>query len=270
MSVQSKKDRKNIKKLLKLVINRGLDDLYFFEPKEKFMPKRNTQFKVVNSELATIRPSKKLYIEAKNERQQRYIDLMNDIHTHVVVATGPSGTGKTLLAVSKGAEEFNDNHFDKIVITRPAVSVDEEHGYLPGDILEKMDPWMKPITDILSNYFSKQQLEYLMREEKIEVAPLAYMRGRTFKHCWVIADEMQNATREQVKMLLTRLGEGSKFILTGDLDQHDNGYEENGLAHFMDRLVHHGATDYIKYVEFTSADIERHPVVREVLEIYQD
>ena len=121
MSVQSKKDRKNIKKLLKLVINRGLDDLYFFEPKEKFMPKRNTQFKVVNSELATIRPSKKLYIEAKNERQQRYIDLMNDIHTHVVVATGPSGTGKTLLAVSKGAEEFNDNHFDKVVITRPAV-----------------------------------------------------------------------------------------------------------------------------------------------------
>jgi len=270
MSIQSKKDRKNIKKLLKLVIDRGLDDLYFFEPKEKFMPKRNASIKLIDTELATIRPSKKVAISPKNERQQYYVDLMNDVHTHIILATGPSGTGKTLLSVSKGAEEFQDRQFDKIVITRPAVSVDEEHGYLPGNVLEKMEPWMKPITDILGSYFSKQQLEYFMKEEKIEVAPLAYMRGRTFKHSWVIADEMQNATREQVKMLLTRLGEGSKFILTGDLDQHDNGYEENGLAHFMNRLAHHGATDYIKYVEFTHADIERHPVVREVLEIYED
>lgn len=270
MSFQSRKERKTIKKLLKLVINRGLDDLYFFETKEKFMPKKNTQFKLVDNDLVTIRPSKKITIEPKNERQQYYLKLMNDIHTHIIIATGPSGTGKTLLAVSKGAEEFQDRHYDRIVITRPAVSVDEEHGYLPGDILEKMDPWMKPITDILKTYFSPQQLEYFMKEEKIEVAPLAYMRGRTFKHSWVIADEMQNATREQVKMLLTRLGEGSKFILTGDLDQHDNGYEENGLAHFMSRLTTYGATDYIKYLEFTPEDIERHPVVREVLEIYEE
>jgi phosphate starvation-inducible protein PhoH and related proteins len=269
MSITSKKDRKNMKKLLKLVIDRGLDDLYFFNSKEKFMPRKTTQFKLVDNDLATIRPSKKVTIEPKNERQNYYLRLMNDIHTHIIIATGPSGTGKTLLAVSKGAEEFQDRHFDRIVITRPAVSVDEEHGYLPGDILEKMDPWMKPITDILKTYFSPQQLEYFMKEEKIEVAPLAYMRGRTFKHSWVIADEMQNATREQVKMLLTRLGEGSKFILTGDLDQHDNGYEENGLAHFMDCLVHHGATDYIKYLEFKHEDIERHPVVKEVLTIYE-
>lgn len=270
MSIQSKKDRKAIKRLLKIVVNRGLDDLYFFDSKEKFMTKRNASIKIVDTELATIRPSKKVTISPKNDKQQEYINLMNDIHTHVIVATGPSGTGKTLLAVSKGAEEFTDRQFDKIVITRPAVSVDEEHGYLPGDLLEKMDPWMKPITDILASYFSRQQLEYFMKEEKIEVAPLAYMRGRTFKHCWVIADEMQNATREQVKMLLTRLGEGSKFILTGDLDQADNGFENNGLAHFMDRLVSYGATDYIKYIEFSHADIERHPVVREVLEIYED
>ena len=270
MGLHSKKERKAIKKLLKLVVNRGLDDLYFFETKEKFMSRRNASIKLVDTELATIRPSKKIAIQAKNETQQEYINLMNNIHAHIIVATGPSGTGKTLLAASKGAEEFSDRHFDKIVITRPAVSVDEEHGFLPGDLLEKMDPWVKPITDILGSYFSKQQLEYFMKEEKIEVAPLAYMRGRTFKHCWLIADEMQNATREQVKMLLTRLGEGSKFILTGDLDQADSGFENNGLAHFMDKLVPYGATDYIKYVEFSHDDIERHPVVREVLDIYED
>jgi phosphate starvation-inducible PhoH-like protein len=130
-----------------------------------------------------------------------------------------------------------------------------------------MAPWTRPIFDIFEEYFSPDQIEYMLKDNKLEIAPLAYMRGRTFKNSFIIADEMQNATDSQMKMLLTRIGENSKLVVTGDLNQHDRGYESNGLKMFIERLLEKGSTR-IKMVTFNHKDIERHPVVEEVLRIY--
>ena len=153
------------------------------------------------------------------------------------------------------------------MVTRPAVSVDEQHGFLPGTLMEKMAPWTRPIFDVFEEYYTPDQIEYMINDNKVEVAPLAYMRGRTFKNAFIIADEMQNATDSQMKMLLTRIGDNSKIVVTGDLNQHDRGYESNGLKCFIQRLQK-AKSDKIKLVEFGNTDIERHPVVSEVLSIY--
>ena len=129
-----------------------------------------------------------------------------------------------MFAVHHAVQSFNAGDIKKIVITRPAVSVDESHGYLPGGLVDKMMPWIRPIFDIMAEYWSPQHIKWLMESELIEIAPLAFMRGRTFKESWIIADEMQNATVEQMKMILTRIGEGSRMVITGDLAQHDRGY----------------------------------------------
>ena len=154
-----------------------------------------------------------------------------------------------------------------MVVTRPAISVDEQHGFLPGTLQEKMAPWTRPIFDVFEEYYSPEQIEYMVNDNKVEIAPLAYMRGRTFKDAFIIADEMQNATDSQMKMLLTRIGDNSKIVVTGDLDQHDRGYESNGLKCFIERMKSH-TSDRIKLVEFNRSDVERHPVVSEVLGIY--
>tara|TARA_B100000809_G_scaffold140804_1_gene138354 strand:- start:195 stop:968 length:774 start_codon:yes stop_codon:yes gene_type:complete len=204
----------------------------------------------------------------RNLNQKHYINILNDWSQHIVFALGPAGTGKTMLAAHKAIQYFKSNKIDKIIITRPTVSVDEDHGFLPGDIIQKMTPWMRPILDIFYEYYTPKYVKYLLEQEKIEIAPLAYMRGRTFKYCWVLADEMQNATKSQMKMLLTRIGDGSKMVVTGDLRQHDRGYEKNGLLDFVLRLK--SDERGIKLVEFDNQDIERHPAVVEVLKVYGD
>jgi len=207
-------------------------------------------------------------IQPKNSKQSVYISLLNDLSKNYVFATGPAGTGKTLLAVEKGIEFFQRKLFDRIVITRPAVSVDEEHGFLPGSLEEKMDPWVRPILDVFKEHFSKDHIDYLIKSEKIEIAPLAYMRGRTFKYSWIVADEMQNATISQMKLLLTRLGDKSKIVVTGDLQQHDQKCL-NGLSDFINKTKDY-ETSYIGQIRFSKEDIERHPAIKEVLEIYGD
>jgi phosphate starvation-inducible PhoH-like protein len=207
-------------------------------------------------------------IQPKNHKQSIYVSLLNDLSKNYVFATGPAGTGKTLLAVEKGIEFFQRKLFDKIVITRPAVSVDEEHGFLPGSLEEKMDPWVRPILDVFKEHFTKDHIDYLVKSEKIEIAPLAYMRGRTFKYAWIVADEMQNATISQMKLLLTRLGDKSKIVVTGDLQQHDQKCL-NGLSDFINKTKDYD-TSYIGQVRFSKEDIERHPAIKEVLEIYGD
>ena len=147
------------------------------------------------------------------------------------------------------------------------MSGDEKHGFLPGTLVEKMGPWTRPMFDIFEEYYAPYQIEKMIKDNVIEIAPLAYMRGRTFKNALIIADEMQNATDSQMKMLLTRVGDCSKLMVTGDLEQHDRGYQDNGLKMFTDRLTQYHS-DMIGVVEFSSDEVERHPVVSEVLNIY--
>lgn len=207
-------------------------------------------------------------VKAKNANQELYLNYLNDFSKNYVFATGPAGTGKTLLAVEKGIEFFERKLFNKIIITRPAVSVDEEHGFLPGTLEEKMDPWVRPIMDVFKEHFSKEHIDYLIKTEKIEISPLAYMRGRTFKNAWIVADEMQNATISQTKLLLTRLGDNSRIIITGDLQQNDQK-NLNGLQDFLQKEKK-VKSSYISTIAFKSSDIERHPAIKDILHIYGD
>ncbi len=159
--------------------------------------------------------------------------------------------------------------YEKIIFTRPSVSVDEDLGYLPGTLEEKMAPWVRPIYDILYNFLSTKEISTLIEEKFIEISPLGYMRGRTFKNCWIIADEMQNATVSQMKMLLTRLGENSRIVITGDLDQYDRKDDINGLDDFL-RKFKKKRSSSISSVEFNNEDILREEVVKEVLNIYSN
>jgi phosphate starvation-inducible PhoH-like protein len=212
---------------------------------------------------------KHVNIIPKNLTQEDYLEMLDDHNKAIVFAMGPAGTGKTMLGVLAAIDAMKNGHCDKIVITRPAVSVDEQHGFLPGTLVEKMAPWTRPIFDVMEEYWSPNEIENMIAENIIEIAPLAYMRGRTFKNAWIVADEMQNATPSQMKMLLTRIGDNSKIVVTGDLAQHDRGYENNGLKDFV-VLLKKKQSPMIGVVEFQRKDVERHAAVSAVLEIYGD
>ena len=216
-------------------------------------------------------PNKKqrVILHPRNNNQAIYLQKLQDESKNIVFAIGPAGTGKTLLAVQNGIRQFQEGKVDKIIVTRPAVSVDEDLGFLPGTLNEKMAPWTRPIFDVLGEYYSQKDVETMLYENVIEISPLAYMRGRTFKNAYIIADEMQNATQNQMKMLLTRLGEGSKMVVTGDLAQADR-LKDNGLINFIGLVQSHKKLERIDVVHFDHGDIERHDAVREVLEIYGD
>lgn len=210
---------------------------------------------------------KQVKIVPRNFNQDNLLGMLENDSNHIVFAIGPAGTGKTLISTLYAIRSLKAGECDKIVITRPAVSVDEQHGFLPGSLVEKMAPWTRPIFDIFEEYYAPKEIEVMLEEGVIEVAPLSYMRGRTFKNSVIIADEMQNATDNQMMMLLTRVGDNSKLVVTGDLAQHDRGFESNGLKMFLNRL-NAAKSKMIKVLEFDRSDIERHPVVDEVLKIY--
>lgn len=217
----------------------------------------------------TYLPQKKQRVSlyARNNHQKEYLDKLQDDSKHILFAVGPAGTGKTMLAVQVGIKLFQEGKYDKIVITRPAVSVDEDLGFLPGTMQEKMAPWTRPIFDVLGEYYNKKDIENMINEGVVEISPLAYMRGRTFKNAYIIADEMQNATPNQMKMLLTRLGENSKMVVTGDLHQADR-LEDNGLIDFIRQINEHKDLKCIALQHFDKKDIERHQAVKEVLTVY--
>ena len=204
----------------------------------------------------------------RNRNQEQYVLKLLDPQKDIVFGIGPAGTGKTLLAVQVAVKKFKEGKVDKIIVTRPAVSVDEDLGFLPGTLEQKMAPWTRPIFDVLREYFNAREIEGMITEGIIEIAPLAYMRGRTFKHSFILADEMQNATPNQMKMLLTRLGEGSMMAVTGDLAQADR-LRDNGLISFT-KLLETNHTTHLDIVHFTQGDIERHEAVKEVLQVYGD
>jgi phosphate starvation-inducible PhoH-like protein len=183
-----------------------------------------------------------------------YIKLLESPKPSVLVVTGPSGTGKTMQACKAGQKSLYNGMYDRIVLTRPAVYTGgESHGYIPGTLEEKMDPWIRP------------SLEYLgPHQKRLEICPLSFMRGRTFEKSWILADEMQNSTNEQMLMLLTRIGYGSKLVIIGDPDQSD-GTEYTGLDDLLNRLV---TSDEIAHVRLK--DVYRSPVVKEILKMYSN
>ena len=210
---------------------------------------------------------KQVTLSPRNKSQKEYLKKLQDETNSIVFAIGPAGTGKTMLAVQYGIKLFQEGKIEKIVVTRPAVSVDEDLGFLPGTLEEKMAPWTRPIFDVFSEYYQKRDITKYLEEGVIEISPLAYMRGRTFKNAYIVADEMQNATISQMKMLLTRIGDGSQMVVTGDLAQADR-INDNGLIDFCRLLSEKPNLQHIDISEFTAMDIERHEAVKEVLEIY--
>lgn len=211
----------------------------------------------------------KKFTTPKNDPQEKFCEILKTKSKKIVIVNGPAGTGKTMLATEHGIRFFLTDTYEKLIFTRPSVSVDEDLGFLPGTLEEKMAPWVRPIYDVLYNFLTPKEVQQLMEEKIIEIAPLGYMRGRTFKNAWIVADEMQNATVSQMKMLLTRLGENSRLVVTGDLQQYDRTFENNGLDDFLRRLKKRGGeSESIVSFEFQKSDIQREPVVKEVLDIY--
>jgi phosphate starvation-inducible PhoH-like protein len=207
------------------------------------------------------------FTSPKNQSQEYYLGQLKHKNKKIVVATGPAGTGKTLFATEWGVRNFLLGNYEKLIFTRPSVSVDEDLGFLPGTLEEKMAPWVRPIYDILYTFITPKEVTTLIEDKIIEISPLGYMRGRTFKNCWIVADEMQNSTVSQMKMLMTRLGENSRLVITGDLEQYDRINEINGLEDFLDKFKGKRSSS-ITSVEFKKSDILREEVVKEVLDIY--
>lgn len=208
------------------------------------------------------------------ENQKKYVKCLENNKNHLLVVTGPAGTGKTLFACITAINFLKSGTIDKIILTRPVVPVEEEEiGFLPGDIKKKMDPWTRPIFDILLEHFSQREIDSLIHQKSIEICPLAYMRGRTFKRSIIIADEMQNSSPNQMKMITTRIGRDSKMIITGDIGQSDlYKMNVNGLSDIVNRINNTISKDFemIKLIELNYTDIERSEVVVKVLELYDD
>jgi len=214
-------------------------------------------------------PNKRRQVEVlpRNLNQETYLETLKNPKTHITFAVGPAGTGKTLIGVQMAIKAFQEQEVDKIVITRPAVSVDEQHGFLPGTLEQKMEPWTKPIFDVFAEYYYQKEISGMIQEGVIEISPLAFMRGRTFKKSYIIADEMQNATPSQMKMLLTRIGEHSRMVVTGDLQQADR-MKSNGLLDFINKVETRTNLKHIGVCRFDIGDVERHDAVKEILDIY--
>ena len=204
----------------------------------------------------------------RNEVQKQFVDFLNNDNIPIIFSIGPAGTGKTFLGCHYAIKSFLEGKYDKIIITRPTVSVDEDIGYLPGTMNEKMLPWLKPIYDVFDKYINNTYTQKLIKEGCIEICPLAYMRGRTFEDCVILADEMQNSTHNQMKMILTRISLGSKLIINGDLEQSDSS--RNGLKDFISKYEKYNKPkDDIRIIKFKNNDVQRHSVIKTILDIYE-
>jgi len=214
------------------------------------------------------------YYKPKTENQELYVKYLNDPKTKLLFVYGPAGTGKTMLACNNAIKELKSGSIDKIIVTRPVVPVEEEEiGFLPGNINKKMDPWTRPIFDIFNEFYSQKDIDTMLYSNVIEISPLAFMRGRTFKNAYIIADEMQNSSPNQMLMLTTRIGDKSKMVITGDLKQTDRGIK-SGLSDFIEKYKKYMSyqtseiDNGIRMVELNTDDIERNPVIIDLLKIY--
>jgi len=248
-------------------VGQGDIDAVIRMPGEIFDPVDSTQagdqiemFKADNLVIHT----RKKVVEPRSTAQKAYV---KSLFTHeLVFGLGPAGTGKTYLAVAAAVCNFIEGHVDRIILTRPAVEAGERLGFLPGDMKEKIDPYMQPLYDALNDFFPARQVAKLIEEKQIEIAPLAFMRGRTLSNAFVVLDEAQNATTMQMKMFLTRLGEGSRMAITGDTSQTDlpRGVM-SGLVE-AERVLR--GVKGVGFTRFTADDVVRHPMVARIIRAY--
>jgi len=208
--------------------------------------------------------TRKKIVEARTEAQKIYIKSF--INNEMVFGIGPAGTGKTYIAVAIAASRFIGGHVDKIILSRPAVEAGERLGFLPGDMKDKVDPYMQPLYDALNDFFPIKQLTRLLEDKQIEIAPLAFMRGRTLSNSFVVLDEAQNATAMQMKMFLTRLGEGSQMAITGDITQID--LQRGVLSGLKNAEALLKDVEGISFNYFTSKDVIRHKLVAKIINAY--
>jgi phosphate starvation-inducible PhoH-like protein len=210
-----------------------------------------------------------------NPKQIKLQKMITNQNINIVITTGAAGTGKTLIACQEAIKMLKTSAINKIIITRPVVTVEEDIGYLPGNLEDKVYPFMVPIYDYFLEHYTKDNIHTMMQNGKLEVSPLAFMRGRTFKNAIIIADEMQNTTPNQMKMILTRVGENSKLIINGDLQQNDIG-KYNGLQNLVDLLEKKYNTDCYKmykdgfgYIHLDNSCIKRHPIIEKIINLYE-
>jgi phosphate starvation-inducible PhoH-like protein len=230
-------------------------------------PVRNgDQIELFKGETARVEiKTRKKLVEPRTDAQKAYV---KSLFAHeLAFGIGPAGTGKTYLAVAVGVNMLISGHVDKIILSRPAVEAGEKLGYLPGDMKDKVDPYMQPLYDALNDFLPGKQSAKMMEEKVIEIAPLAFMRGRTLSNAFVMLDEAQNATTMQMKMFLTRLGEGSRMVITGDRTQIDLPRGVNSGLWDAERLLKH--IPKVSFNYFTSKDVVRHPLVAAIIEAYE-
>ncbi len=203
-------------------------------------------------------------VKAKTKGQQNYVNVINQ--NTITFGIGPAGVGKTYLAMAKAITEFKNGNVNRIILTRPAIEAGENLGFLPGDLQQKVDPYLRPLYDALHEIMGSETFLKNMEKGLIEVAPLAYMRGRTLDNSFIVLDEAQNTTKEQMKMFLTRIGYGSKAIITGDLTQTDLKIKESGLKEAIFIL---NKVEDIGIVKLTNKDVVRHPLVQSIIKAYE-
>ena len=244
------------------IINGNIEDKDIISSLDKFMIKES----IKNNNVTDIIKTPKKSVIPRSEKQKKYVRALRQ--SDVVISAGPAGTGKTFLAVAVGLSMLLEKKIERIILSRPAVEAGERLGFLPGDMREKVDPYLRPLYDSLYDLFDFEKIQRMIEIGDIEIAPLAFIRGRTLKNSFAILDEAQNATDTQIKMFLTRIGENSKIVVNGDPSQIDLPNKSlSGLQRSKELLGH---LNEISVVDFDHLDVVRHPLVSKIVKAYSD
>jgi len=261
-----KKEANEVLRILDEMVSMSTNKEVIDQADVELLSKINTGIKRNGNKVSSVNIIENKSIKVKNINQFKYMETISN--STITFGIGPAGTGKTFLAVASAVKLYAENKIRKIVLTRPAVEAGERLGYLPGDLSQKIDPYLVPLFDALEYFFGNEKLGYLIEKRNIEIVPLAYMRGRTLNDACIILDEAQNATTNQIKMFLTRLGENSKVIITGDETQIDLYKKDySGLKKTRKKLAN---IDQISVMEFENSDIVRNPIVSKILEVFPE